>query len=219
LSTHQSTVFSQQRTLEARFIDLTAPLKHGLEPRVDCWVEILIDQATIPPRREWAAIRARLEAFVFANVPTSLENDDLLVGEVVGIPVALRTSPNDGVGQVTLYQLTPQALATKSRDVFKAAIEDKKPVLDAYKTHGYETVLLFDIDRALATRHSALDALASLLPLCEPGIDDAYLIEAHRGHPGPPAVTWLKRGDRIAERCDPTWPTAPGYSIHRRSSR
>ena len=126
---------------------------------------------------------------MFANVPTSLENDDWLVDEVAGIPVGLRTSPNDGVGQVTLYQLTPQALAAKSQDVFRVAIEDKKPVLEAYRTHGYETVLLFDIDRALATRHSALNALASLLPLCEPGIDDAYLIEAHRGHPGPPAVT------------------------------
>jgi hypothetical protein len=129
---------------------------------------------------------------VLANVPTSLEDDDLLVGEVVGIRVELRTSPNDGVGQVTLYQLTPQALAAKSQDVFTAAIENKKPVLEAYRTHGYETVLLFDIDRALATRHSALNALASLLPLCEPGIDDAYLIEAHRGHPGPPAVTWAQ---------------------------
>lgn len=67
------------------------------------------------------------------------------------------------------------------RSVFKAAIESKKPVLESYRTHGYETVLLFDIDRALATRHSSLNALASLLPLCKPGIDDAYLIEAHRG--------------------------------------
>jgi len=63
---------------------------------------------------------------VLANVPTSLEDDDLLVGEVVGIRVGLRTSPNDGVGQVTLYQLTPEALAAKSQDVFKAAIEDKE---------------------------------------------------------------------------------------------
>jgi hypothetical protein len=211
--------FPQQRTLEARFIDLTGPLTDRLEPRVDCWVEILIDQAAIPPRREWAAIRDGLEAFVLANVPTSLEDDDLLVRKVVGIPVGLRTSPNDGVGQVTFYQLTPQALAAKSQDVFKAAIEHKKPVLEAYRTHGYETVLLFDLDRALATRHSALNALASLLPLCEPGIDDVYLIEAHRGHPGPPAVTWLKRGDRIAERCQPAWPTAPGYPIRPRSSR
>ena len=124
-----------------RFIGLTDPLKHSLEPRVDCWVEILIDQTAIPPRRKWTAIRAGLEAFVFANVPTSLENDDWLVDEVAGIPVGLRTSPNDGVGQVTLYQLTPQALAAKSQDVFKVAIEDKKPVLEAYRTHGYESVL------------------------------------------------------------------------------
>ena len=72
---------------------------------------------------------------MLANVPTSLEDDDLLVRKVVGIPVGLRTSPNDGVGQVTFYQLTPQALAAKSQDVFKAAIEHKKPVLEAYRTH------------------------------------------------------------------------------------
>jgi len=71
-------------------------------------------------------------------------------------------------------------------------------------------------DLMLMNRDAVLDAFRLVADHCGAAIDEVYLVETHAG---PIAVTWLKIGDIVADRCRAAWPMSPGYPGRRPAPR
>ena len=200
--------------MEARFREFARPIKQRLEARIDRYLELGLDAGAIPTGTDWAPIRSAIEAQVLAALPTLSEDHSApTAAVVVGITITGSTSPNDGTGEVVLMQIAPPELERQRAVALETSILDKRPVLESYKAHGYRTILLLERRHlALSDRATILAAFRHAADRCGSGIDDVYLVEMHAG---PPAVSPLKIGSALADRCRPAWPTAPGYAATR----